>query len=58
MDSPIAESNGITIHALPAPGHTPGHIGIAVGAPGTPSPAGRTTIEKGDEPAGPSPMLL
>jgi glyoxylase-like metal-dependent hydrolase (beta-lactamase superfamily II) len=34
MDSPIAESNGTTIQALPAPGHTPGHIGIAVSSQG------------------------
>ena len=35
MDSPILESNGTTIQALPAPGHTPGHIGIAVSSQGT-----------------------
>jgi glyoxylase-like metal-dependent hydrolase (beta-lactamase superfamily II) len=34
MDSPIAESNGTNIQALPAPGHTPGHIGIAVSSQG------------------------
>jgi glyoxylase-like metal-dependent hydrolase (beta-lactamase superfamily II) len=35
MDSPILESNGTTIQALPAPGHTPGHIGIAVSSQGS-----------------------
>jgi glyoxylase-like metal-dependent hydrolase (beta-lactamase superfamily II) len=34
MDSSIAESKDTTIRALPAPGHTPGHIGIAVRSQG------------------------
>ena len=34
MVSPIAESSGITIQTLPAPGHTPGHIGIAIRSQG------------------------
>lgn len=33
MDSPIVESNGTIVQALPAPGHTPGHIGITVNSP-------------------------
>jgi glyoxylase-like metal-dependent hydrolase (beta-lactamase superfamily II) len=34
MDSRIAESAGTTVWTLPAPGHTPGHIGIAVHSQG------------------------
>jgi glyoxylase-like metal-dependent hydrolase (beta-lactamase superfamily II) len=30
MDSRIAESENTTIRAIPAPGHTPGHIGIEI----------------------------
>ncbi|UCF97606.1 MAG: MBL fold metallo-hydrolase, partial [Spirochaetaceae bacterium] len=34
MDFPIAESDGTIIRTLPAPGHTPGHIGISVSSQG------------------------